>query len=75
MLLPVLGLSGAVAASALLVPYRLPLAAVALGLQAAAHILAARRRRRPALLWVGTAVTLGFVATTLVVGARMGMPR
>ena len=74
MVLPLLGLSGAVAASAALLPYRLPLAAAAVMLQVVAHVAAARRGRRPPMLWVATAATLVFVGITLVVGSGMGMP-
>ncbi len=73
MVLPLLGLSGAVAASTILLPYRLPLAGLAVVLQIVAHVVAARRGRRPPVLWIATGVTVVFVATTLIVGARMGM--
>lgn len=52
MVLPLLGLSGAVAIGTVLLPYRLPLAGLAVVLQVTAHIVAGRngrrsRRRRP----------------------------
>ena len=73
MVLPLLGLSGAVAASSVLLPYRLPLAGLAVLLQIVAHASAARRGGRRSVLWVATAATAVFVTITLVVGARMGM--
>lgn len=73
MVLPLLGLSGAVAAGSVLLPYRLPFAGAAVLFQVAAHVAAARRGRRSAALWVATGVTVVFVGITLIVGARMGM--
>lgn len=66
-----LGLSGAAAASAAVFPYRLPVAAASLVLLALAHVVAARRRRWPVLLWVGTALSVGFVAVSVILGASM----